>query len=126
MYEYYPLIVIGAVVGCFSIVLLTAYLMVKDKKQTMGFDRQMEDREIMRRLLGYAKPYRRAFLLVGFLMLLSIAYDVVSPLIIGRIEQLMVGEFAMAQIYRSVALYLCSVPMYRRLCCKGRGSESFL
>jgi len=106
MYEYYPLLVVGAVVGVFSVVLLTAYLLVKDKKQSMGFDRQMKDREILRRLLSYAKPYRRAFLLVGVLMLLSIAYDVVSPLIIGRIEQLMVGEFAMAQIYRAVAVYL--------------------
>ncbi|MDE6320351.1 MAG: ABC transporter ATP-binding protein, partial [Lachnospiraceae bacterium] len=106
MYEYYPLIVVGAVVGLFSIVLLTAYLLVKDKKQSMGFDRQMEDREIMRRLLAYAKPYWRAFGLVGLLMLFSIAYDVVSPLVIGWIEQLIVGEFAMAQIYRAVALYL--------------------
>lgn len=106
MYEYYPLIVVGAVVGVFSIVLLTAYLLVKDKKQSMGFDRQMEDREIMRRLLGYAKPYWRAFGLVGLLMLFSIAYDVVSPLIIGWIEQLIVGEFAMVQIYHAVALYL--------------------
>ncbi len=106
MFEYYPLIVVGAVVGAFSVVLLTAYLLVKDKKKSMGFDRQMEDKEIMRRLLGYAKPYRREFLLVGLLMLLSIAYDVVSPLIIGRIEQLMVGGFVMAQIYRAVALYL--------------------
>lgn len=106
MFEYYPLLVVGAVVGVFSIVLMTAYLLVKDKKQSMGFDRQMKDREIMRRLLAYAKPYRRAFLLVGFLMILSIAYDVVAPLIIGRIEQLMVGAFAMAQIYRAVAVYL--------------------
>lgn len=106
MYEYYPLIVVCAVVGVFSAVLSVAYLLVKDKKQAMGFDRQMEDKEIMRRLLSYAKPYRQAFLLVGFLMLLSIAYDVVSPLIIGRIEQLIVGDFAMPQIYRAVALYL--------------------
>lgn len=106
MYEYYPLIVVGAVVGVFSCLLLTAYLLVKDKKQAMGFDRQMEDKEIMRRLLAYAKPYRRAFLLVGFLMLFSIAYDVLSPLIIGWIEQLIVGDFTMPQIYRAVALYL--------------------
>lgn len=106
MYEYYPLIVVGAVVGVFYCLLLTAYLLVKDKKQAMGFDRQMEDKEIMRRLLAYAKPYRRAFLLVGFLMLFSIAYDVLSPLIIGWIEQLIVGDFTMPQIYRAVALYL--------------------
>ena len=41
MYEYYPLIVVGAIVGLFSLVLLIAYLTVKDKKQTMGFERQI-------------------------------------------------------------------------------------
>ena len=50
MYEYYPLIVVGAIVGLFSLVLLIAYLTVKDKKQTMGFERQIGDREIMGRL----------------------------------------------------------------------------
>ena len=33
MYEYYPLIVVGAIVGLFSLVLMIAYLTVKDKKQ---------------------------------------------------------------------------------------------
>ncbi len=42
MYEYYPLIVVGAIVGLFSLVLLIAYQTVKDKKQTMGFERQIE------------------------------------------------------------------------------------
>lgn len=106
MYEYYPLIVVGAIVGAFAIVLLTAYLLVKDKKQSMGFERQMEDREIMSRLLLYAKPYWKQFLLVGVVMLFSIAYDVVAPLIIGWIEQLIVGEFAMRQIYRALVLYV--------------------
>lgn len=106
MYEYYPLIVVGAIVGLFSLVLLTAYLAAKDKKQTMGFERQIDDREIMRRLLHYARPYLPQFLLVGVVMLFTIAYDVVSPFIIGRIEELVAGEFRMPQIYRAVTVYV--------------------
>ncbi|MDE5718753.1 MAG: ABC transporter ATP-binding protein, partial [Lachnospiraceae bacterium] len=106
MYEYYPLIVVGAIVGVFSLILLTAYLTVRDKKQTMGFERQIGDREIMGRLLHYARPYLPQFLLVGAVMLLPIAYDVVSPFIIGRIEELVAGEFRMPQIYRAITVYV--------------------
>ncbi len=59
-----------------------------------------------RRLMQYAKPYWRQFLLVAGMMLFSIAYDVISPLIIGWIEQLIVGDFTMGLIYRAVALYV--------------------
>ncbi|MDE6601993.1 MAG: ABC transporter ATP-binding protein/permease [Lachnospiraceae bacterium] len=106
MYEYYPLIVVGAIVGVFSLILLTAYLTVRDKKQTMGFERQIGDREIMGRLLHYARPYLPQFLLVGAVMLFTIAYDVVSPFIIGRIEELVAGEFRMPQIYRAMTVYV--------------------
>lgn len=106
MYEYYPLLMVGTIVGLFSLVLLIAYLAVKDKKQAMGFERQMGDREIMRRLLHYAKPYLPQFLLVGVVMLFSIAHDVISPLIIGRIEEMAAGDFDMPQIYRAVAVYV--------------------
>lgn len=106
MYEYYPLIVVGAIVGLFSLILLIAYLTVKDKKQTMGFERQMGDREIMGRLLHYAKPYLPRFLLVGAVMLFTIAYDVVSPFIIGRIEETVAGDFEMPQIYSALVVYV--------------------
>lgn len=106
MYEWYPLIAVGAIVGVFAVVLLAAYFYVKDKKQSTGFERQMGDKEIMSRLMQYAKPYRGQFLLVGGVMLFSIAYDMVSPLIIGWIEELVAGDFAMRQIYRAVSLYV--------------------
>ncbi len=106
MYEWYPLIAVGAIVGVFAVVLLAAYFCVKDKKQSTGFERQMGDKEIMSRLMQYAKPYRGQFLLVGGVMLFSIAYDMVSPLIIGWIEELVAGDFAMRQIYRAVSLYV--------------------
>lgn len=106
MYEYYPLLLAGAIVGVFSIILSVAYALVKDKKQSMGFERQMEDKEIMKRLAAYAKPFWKQFVLVGCVMLFSIAYDILSPLIIGWIEELIVGEFQMQQIYAAVLLYV--------------------
>ena len=50
----------------------------------------MKDSEIMQRLMDYAKPFYRQFIVVGFLMLFSIAYDIISPLIVGKIEELVV------------------------------------
>mgnify|MGYP002543217787 CR=1 FL=1 len=61
--------------------------------------------EILRRLAGYARPYLGRFVLVGFLMLFSIAYDIVSPLIVGRIEELVVGEFELNALFAGVAVY---------------------
>ena len=45
-------------------VLVLAYALVKDKKETMGFERTMRDGEILRRLAGYAKPYWAKFIVV--------------------------------------------------------------
>lgn len=71
----------------------------------MGFDRNMKDSEIIRRLLDYARPYRRSFLLVGAVMLLGIAYDVVSPTIVGRVTDLIRDDFELKELFRLVALY---------------------
>ncbi len=105
MNEYLPLLLVGAVIGTISAVLILAYALVKDKKESMGFDRNMKDGEIMRRLIAYAKPYWKQFLFVGLLMLFSIAYDVISPLIIGYIEELVVGDFLLSRLFVSVGVY---------------------
>lgn len=115
MHKYYPLLLVGAVVGTFSVLLGTAYALVKDKKKSMGFERTMEDREILRRLTAYAKPFWKRFLLVGGLMLFSIAYDIVSPLIIGWIEQQLVEDFRMEQILAAVGVYV-SILMVSMIC----------
>ena len=88
-----------------SVLLLIAYACVKDKKTAMGFERSMADGEILRRLFGYAKPYLRQFVVVGFLVLFSISYDIASPLIVGYIEELVVGDFELKSLYVSVAVY---------------------
>ena len=100
-----PLLLVGAVIGVITALLIAAYVGVKDKKTSMGFERNMDDGEILRRLAGYARPYLGRFVLVGFLMLFSIAYDIVSPLIVGSIEELVVGEFELNALFAGVAVY---------------------
>ena len=105
MTELNPLVLVGAVIGAVTALLVLAYALVKDKKETMGFERTMADSEILRRLAGYARPYRAKFVIVLFLMLFSIAYDIVSPLIVGALEELVSGDFALPQLYIGVAVY---------------------
>ena len=100
-----PLLLVGGVIGTVSVLLLIAYACVKDKKTAMGFERSMADGEILRRLFGYAKPYLRQFVVVGFLVLFSISYDIASPLIVGYIEELVVGDFELKSLYVSVTVY---------------------
>ena len=100
-----PLLLVGAVIGVVTALLVLACALVKDKKETMGFERTMNDGEILRRLAGYAKPYLAKFVVVLFLMLFSIAYDIISPLIIGALEELVSGEFELPRLFVGVAVY---------------------
>ena len=65
MKEFYPLLIIGAIVGVLSLCFVVAYAMMKNKKEAIGFDRNMKDGEIARRLLRYAKPHIGKFLFQG-------------------------------------------------------------
>ena len=100
-----PLLLVGAVIGVVTALLVFAYAAVKDKKGSMGFERNMADGEIVRRLVQYAKPYGGKFIIVGFLVLFSISYDIASPLIVGYIEELVVGDFTLDHLFASVAVY---------------------
>ena len=85
---------------------MLAYALVKDKKETMGFERTMNDGEILRRLAGYAKPYWAKFVVVLFLMLFSIAYDIISPLIVGALEELVArASSTLPRLFAGVAVY---------------------
>ena len=100
-----PLLLVGAVIGIVTALLVLAYALIKDKKETMDFERTMNDGEILRRLAGYAKPYLAKFVVVLFLMLFSIAYDIISPLIVGALEELVSGEFELPRLFVGVAVY---------------------
>ena len=100
-----PLLLVGAVIGVVTALLIFAYASVKDKKESMGFERNMSDGEIVRRLVQYAKPYSGKFALVGVLVLFSITYDIASPLIVGYIEEMVVGDFTLNRLFAAVAVY---------------------
>ena len=105
MREFYPLLILGAIIGTFTLIFIVAFALMKNKKEAIGFDRNMKDSEIVRRLLVYAKPHIKSFVLVGFIMLFSISYEIVSPLMIGKIERLLTGEFEMSRLIGYVAIY---------------------
>ena len=105
LYDIYPLLVLGAIIGLFSIIFVVAYATMKNKKEAIGFDRNMKDSEIIVRLLRYAKPYAGQFIFVGVIMLLSIAYDIISPLLIGRIEEVLSGDFEMSMLLSYIIVY---------------------
>ncbi len=107
MYEYFPLLTVGGIVGLLSAIFIFAYALMKDKKEAIGFDRNMKDSELVRRLLHYAKPFKLQFLLVLFIMIFSIAYDIVSPILVGTVEEMIKADFELKSLYIYVAVYAC-------------------
>ncbi len=105
MGEYLPLLIVGAVIGLFTLIFLVAYLILKKKTQAQTSERHMTDREIIVRLTRYAAPYKKEFLLVFVIMLVSIAYDVVSPLLVAQIQGTIKGRFALPELYQLVGVY---------------------
>ena len=106
MREYLPILIVGAIVGVLSVIFLIAYITMKDKKEAIGFDRNMKDGEIIRRLSKYALRQWPSFLLVLLLMVFSIVYDIVSPLVIGELTESIQNEtFTLPFLYTMVAVY---------------------
>ncbi len=107
MYEYFPLLTVCGLVGLISTVFILAYAFMKDKKEAIGFDRNMKDSEIIRRTAKYAKPFIPQFILLLFVMIFSIAYDVISPMLVGRVEEMIKADFELPKLYGLVAAYAC-------------------
>jgi len=105
MREFYPIIAVGAVLGVISIILICAYMTIRKQKEAIGFDRYMKDSEITRRLLVYAKPHVGSFIAVLCVMIFSIAYDIISPVIMGEIIELIKVDFTMNELLTLVTVY---------------------
>ncbi len=105
MQEFLPLLILGGVIGTVALLLIVAYMTIRKQKEAIGFDRNMKDGEIIKRLLVYAKPHMGAWLAVLGLMVFSIAYDIISPLIVGYIEEMIVHDFPMSKLIALVAVY---------------------
>lgn len=104
MTEYLPIIIVAAIIGAFALVFLVAYAFLRRRQKKSG-ERNMADREIIRRLLSYAKPFRKQFALVLAVMVVSIAYDVAAPMLVGKIQGIIKGKFELPQLYRMVGVY---------------------
>ncbi|MCD7755332.1 MAG: ABC transporter ATP-binding protein/permease [Firmicutes bacterium] len=105
MDEYLPLLIPGAVIGVFTILFLAAYFVLRQRTKNDTSERRMTDSEIIRRLLRYAAPYKKQFALIFAIMLVSIVYDVASPLIIAEIQGTIKASFELSQLFSLVALY---------------------
>lgn len=106
MHNYLPVLIVGAIIGVFTLLFIVVYLAERKRKEAEDSDRHMADRELIRRLMEYAVPYRKEFILVLLLLLFSIAYDLASPLLIGYIEETVKGEFELSFLWTMVALYV--------------------
>ncbi len=105
MHEYLPILIVGAIIGTFTIVFSLAYLALRKTKDPEERERSMTDSEIVARLLGYARPYWKSFVLVFVVMAFSILYEIFSPLIIGNIQGMIKDDFQLRDLYRMVAGY---------------------
>ena len=105
--EFLPVLIVGGIIGTFSIVFLIAWAALrKSKLGNEDNDRHMADSEIVKRLLSYAKPYWKSFIVVFFVMVFSIGFDVFSPLLIGHIQEIIkVPNFSLDYLFMMVALY---------------------
>ena len=108
MREYLPILIVGAIIGVFAALFLVAYCIVKKHKEDMtDRERHMSDKEIVTRLLRYAQPYWKRFVLVFFIMLFSIGFELVSPLLMAHIQDIIKqgAAFELSYLFSIVAVY---------------------
>ena len=108
MGEYLPILIVGAIIGVFATLFLIAYCIVKKHKEDMtDRERHMSDKEITARLLRYAKPYWKRFVAVFFIMLFSIGFELISPLLMAHIQDVIKqgSAFELSYLFLVVACY---------------------
>ncbi len=105
--EYLPIVIVVAIIGAFTLAFIIAWLALQKHKEQRDDrdDRNMADREIIGRLLRYARPYWKSFVGVFVIMLFSIVFELVSPLLISDIQDLIKEDFALKDLFSRVVLY---------------------
>lgn len=105
MAEYLPILLVAGVMLVFAVAfVIAAVLMGKEKAAKQ--ERFMKDSDLIKRLLPYAKPYWKAFLLAFVITMVSLTYDLMSPYMIGNIEELVKqAGFTMPELLSRVMVY---------------------
>ena len=104
--EFLPIVIVVALIGSFTTAFLIAWFALKKAKEE-GDDRErkISDKELIVRLLQYAKPYWKNFVLCLLIMLFSVVYDVISPWLMGQIQNLIKADFELNDLFMMVGLY---------------------
>ena len=105
MAEYLPLLIVGGIIGTFTLVFLIAFFVLKKKMENMRSDRHMTDREIIRRFWRYAAPFWKDLVLIFFVALVSISHNILSPRLVGSIEELVKNDFQLSELFKMVGFY---------------------
>ena len=106
MRNYLPVLIVGAIIGTFTLLFVVARILLQKKIKAMTKDRHMSDGEIVRRLLRYGRPYLKQFILVLVIMLISISYDLISPRLVGQIQELIkIPGFQLSRLWWMVIIY---------------------
>ena len=105
MSRYFPFLMAGAIIGTLTLIFIIAYATMKNKKEAIGFDRNMKDSEIIRRMGKYIKSYIPEFSIAILIMFVSVAHDIISPLLIKRIEEMLTGDFKLSRLFIIVGAY---------------------
>lgn len=102
-----PLIYVFAILIAFTLIFVIAFIMMKDKKEAFGFERNMKDSELIKRLFVYGKKHTKAFVIVLIIMLFSISSDIFLPIMTGKIINILQQEngFMFSQLLNIVILY---------------------
>ena len=104
--EFLPIVIVVALIGSMTTVFIIAWFALKKKKdETDDRERKLSDKELIGRLLQYAKPYWKNFVLCLLIMLFSVVYDVLSPWIMGQIQDIIKADFELKELYLMVGLY---------------------
>ena len=107
MREYLPILIAGGIIGVFATLALVAFCIIRRQKEDMtDRERHMTDREIITRLMRYARPYKKNFVIVFFIMLFSIGYDLIAPLMMAHIQDTIKQDgFSLQYLFTVVAIY---------------------
>ena len=104
--EFLPVVIVASLIGSLAAAFTMAWFALKrNKDETDDSERKISDKELIARLLQYAKPHWKSFVLCLVIMLFSVVYDVVSPLLISQVQDLIKGEFELVELYTLVGVY---------------------
>ena len=104
--EYLPVVIVAAIIGAFTIGFLIAWAALKKHKEEWDDrERKISDKELISRMLQYAKPHWKSFVAVFFIMLFSTGFDIISPVLMGSVTELLQTDFQLNQLFGLVGTY---------------------